>query len=159
MNSDFFIVLNYYFCYNTEKIKQTKEKKEKKELFGYCKESAISHFQGWKNNYFPFSTRPPPLDAHITLVTETGFIPMKFGNGEMKYVHVFLYHLFYFLLFVSDMLLSPVFFIMFSFFIFYYGFCLLFLIHFFCLFLCFLVYSFDKFSAEKFRCIILNIQS
>ena len=71
-------------------VERKKPKKEFQELSGHCKRYAISHFQGWKNNYFQFSTRPPPLDSHVILITETGFIPMKFGYGEMKYVIVLL---------------------------------------------------------------------
>lgn len=44
---------------------------------GKCKEGVISHFQGWKRNYFAATSHPPPLDAHIYLITESGFIPFR----------------------------------------------------------------------------------
>lgn len=37
----------------------------------------ISHFQGWKNFYYSFTTRPPSLDTHSLLLTQTGSIPLR----------------------------------------------------------------------------------
>jgi len=42
-----------------------------------CREGMISHFQGWKRDYYHFSTRPPSLDTHIMLIAREGFIPLR----------------------------------------------------------------------------------
>lgn len=43
---------------------------------GYCREGMISHFQGWKDSYYSFTTRPPSLDAHGLVLSQSGIIPM-----------------------------------------------------------------------------------
>lgn len=53
---------------------------------GNCHEGAIFHFQKWKRSYFHFSSLAPPLDAHVLLITESGFIPLKLRNPHYKYV-------------------------------------------------------------------------
>ena len=40
-----------------------------------CREASISHFQGWKRNFFHFTSRVPPTDANNLLITEFGIIP------------------------------------------------------------------------------------
>jgi hypothetical protein len=44
---------------------------------GTCREGMISHFQGWKDAYYAFTTRPPSLDTHSLLLTQTGIIPLR----------------------------------------------------------------------------------
>jgi hypothetical protein len=44
---------------------------------GTCRESAVSHFQSWKQNYLLSTTRAPPLDAHAVVLSEFGFVPYK----------------------------------------------------------------------------------
>jgi hypothetical protein len=41
-----------------------------------CREGMISHFQGWKREYYHFTTRPPSLNAHLLLTSKEGFIPL-----------------------------------------------------------------------------------
>ena len=41
-----------------------------------CREGIISHFQGWKREYYHFTTRPPSLHAHMLLLSRDGFIPL-----------------------------------------------------------------------------------
>jgi hypothetical protein len=48
-----------------------------------CREASIVHFQGWKKQYTAFTTRPPSADAHILLVTDNGFIPLRLTGGEL----------------------------------------------------------------------------
>lgn len=45
-----------------------------------CRIAAITHFQGWKKNYFSFSTHPAPPNIHAQLVTTTGFIPLRLNR-------------------------------------------------------------------------------
>ena len=45
-------------------------------LDGRCREASISHFQGWKRNYFHFSARLPSVDANSLLISESGIIPL-----------------------------------------------------------------------------------
>jgi hypothetical protein len=53
---------------------------------GKCKEGVISHFQGWKRNFYQFTTNPPPLDANFYLITESGFIPYRVPSlGDANY--------------------------------------------------------------------------
>jgi len=43
-----------------------------------CRLGFISHFQGWKNNYYKFTTRTPSLDnTNSILYSSTGFIPLR----------------------------------------------------------------------------------
>jgi len=42
-----------------------------------CREGSTSHFQAWKNNYYHFMVRPPPLDARALVISEGGFIPLR----------------------------------------------------------------------------------
>ena len=44
---------------------------------GNCREAIITHFQSWKKKYYSYTTRPAPYDAHMQLITESGFIPFK----------------------------------------------------------------------------------
>ena len=41
-----------------------------------CREGIISHFQGWKRDYYHFTTRPPSLNTHLLLLSRDGFIPL-----------------------------------------------------------------------------------
>jgi hypothetical protein len=45
-----------------------------------CRESVISHFQGWKHNYLIHTTRPPPPDTHALVLSEYGFIPYRLAD-------------------------------------------------------------------------------
>lgn len=47
---------------------------------GYCREGMISHFQGWKNSYYGYTTRPPPSNTHFLLLTQTGIIPLLLNS-------------------------------------------------------------------------------
>lgn len=47
---------------------------------GTCRESAISHFQAWKQNYLASTTRPPPPDTHAVVLSEFGFVPYRLTN-------------------------------------------------------------------------------
>lgn len=44
-----------------------------------CREAVMTHFQGWKHEYTSFTTSQPPVDAHATVITQTGFIYLKVG--------------------------------------------------------------------------------
>ena len=48
---------------------------------GKCREGLIMHFQGWKRNYFSFTTRLPSPDAHFFVIGEFGHIPLR--NPQM----------------------------------------------------------------------------
>lgn len=41
----------------------------------------ISHFQGWKREYYHYTTRPPSLNAHMMLTSRDGFIPLTLNNN------------------------------------------------------------------------------
>eukprot|EP01036_Dinobryon_divergens_P022579 gene22579-30844_t len=63
-------------------------------LDGRCREASISHFQGWKRNYFHFSSRLPSIDANSLLISESGIIPLVvcapdalFGELDQKGVY------------------------------------------------------------------------
>jgi len=44
---------------------------------GHCREGLLTHFQGWKKNYYVFAVRPPPRDAAVMVVSDAGFIPLR----------------------------------------------------------------------------------
>jgi hypothetical protein len=43
---------------------------------GHCREASIAHFQGWKRDYYAFTARVPPDNAHAMVVTEAGVVPL-----------------------------------------------------------------------------------
>ena len=57
---------------------------------GDCRRAGMSHFQGWKKNYYAYTTRRPPIDSHALIITQSGFIPLRLsvennggsGNGN-----------------------------------------------------------------------------
>jgi hypothetical protein len=52
---------------------------------GSCREGMISHFQGWKDAFYTFTTRPPSLETHSLLLTQSGIIPLlvdPLAHGE-----------------------------------------------------------------------------
>jgi hypothetical protein len=42
----------------------------------------MSHFQGWKREYIPFTVQPPPADAHVTVISANGFIYLRLNESE-----------------------------------------------------------------------------
>lgn len=46
-------------------------------ISGKCKEGVVFHFQGWKRNFYSFTSRPPSLDSQIFVISESGFIPFR----------------------------------------------------------------------------------
>ena len=51
---------------------------------GSCRQGLISHFQGWKDLYYYYTTRPPSLNTHSLLITQYGFIPLRFNNKQFS---------------------------------------------------------------------------
>lgn len=52
----------------------------------HCREASIAHFQGWKREYFAYTSRLPPDNAHAMVVTEAGIIPLKLRSpGAVSY--------------------------------------------------------------------------
>ena len=49
-------------------------------LGGACRKGGVAHFQGWKKQFYAFTTRPPSLDTHASLITDSGFIPIKLDH-------------------------------------------------------------------------------
>lgn len=45
-----------------------------------CREGAISHYQGWKRNFYVFTTRSPTSNSNSMIISETGFIPLVLNN-------------------------------------------------------------------------------
>jgi hypothetical protein len=46
-------------------------------LHSQCREGSTVHFQGWKNNFYTFNSRPAPRDSHALVVSEYGLIPLR----------------------------------------------------------------------------------
>lgn len=53
-----------------------------------CREAIMTHFQGWKKEFTAFTTSQPPADAHVTVVTQTGFIYLRLSTArELPRLH------------------------------------------------------------------------
>lgn len=53
-------------------------------LPSHCRQASVSHFQGWKRNYYTFTTRRnydtvtiPATDTIVTIISEFGFLPLR----------------------------------------------------------------------------------
>lgn len=47
-----------------------------------CREAIMTHFQGWKRDYYKWTMSVPPANAHVTVVTEHGVVYLKLDNLE-----------------------------------------------------------------------------
>lgn len=71
--------------------------KQYRTLGGGCRKGGVAHFQGWKKQYYAFTTRAPSLDAHASLTTDSGFIPLKLppGSGLPSYGDLYPHYIAY----------------------------------------------------------------
>lgn len=63
-------------------------------VLDHCREGSMSHFQGWKRNYYTATSQPPPLDSHLLLLSENGFIPLKIDSlgKSLTFAEIFAQH-------------------------------------------------------------------
>ena len=63
---------------NNNKIEYTT--KDRYKVLDNCREGAISHYQGWKRNFYVFTTRAPTSNSNSMIISENGFIPLVLNN-------------------------------------------------------------------------------
>ena len=88
-NTEYDFQLHPYTTFLSKLLEYSKTRKFDG-INGNCHEGAIFHFQKWKRSYFHFSSLPAPLDAHVLLITESGFIPLKLRSPHYRYVPQYL---------------------------------------------------------------------